>query len=70
MKTFGRPNEVIFLSGLAALLGLVFIWRLRDWNSLGQAAWSMTLVFTPLFLAYAYSVILAAHLLLRRFSRP
>src|SRR5512137_1228435 len=62
LKTFGKPNEVIFLTGLAFTLGLVCIWRLRDWNAFGQAAWSMTLIFTPLFLVYAYSISIAAQL--------
>jgi len=32
--TFGKPPEVFVLTGLAAALGLVCIWRLRDWNVL------------------------------------
>ena len=62
LTTFGRPPEVFALTGLAVVLGLVCIWRLRDWNALGQVAWLATLIFTPLFLAYAYSTIVAAHL--------
>ena len=59
---FGRPLEVMLLTALAAALGLVCIWRLRDWNAFGQVAWLTTLIITPLFLVYAYSVIIATEL--------
>jgi cellulose synthase/poly-beta-1,6-N-acetylglucosamine synthase-like glycosyltransferase len=62
LTTFGRPPEVFALTGLAVVMGLVCIWRLRDWNAFGQVAWLATLIFTPLFLAYAFSTIVAAHL--------
>jgi cellulose synthase/poly-beta-1,6-N-acetylglucosamine synthase-like glycosyltransferase len=62
LTTFGKPSEVFILTGLAALLGLICVWRLRDWNAFGQVAWLATLIITPLFLAYAYSIIRAAHL--------
>jgi len=62
LNTFGRPPEVLILTGLAVVLGLVCIWRLHDWNAFGQVAWLATLIITPLFLAYAYSIIIAAHL--------
>jgi cellulose synthase/poly-beta-1,6-N-acetylglucosamine synthase-like glycosyltransferase len=62
LTTFGRPPEVIILTCLAALLGLILIWRLRDWNAFGQVAWLTTLIVTPLFLAYAYSIIHDARL--------
>ena len=60
--TFGRPLEVFILTGVVACLGLICIWKLRDWNAFGQVAWLATLVFTPIFLAYAYSIIRAANL--------
>ncbi|MGD0613633.1 MAG: glycosyltransferase [Anaerolineales bacterium] len=62
LTTFGKPQEVFFLTGLTAALGLVFIWRLRDWNAFGQMAWLTTIIITPLFLVYAYSIIISAHL--------
>lgn len=64
LTTFGRPQEVFLLTGLTAALGLVFIWRLRDWNAFGQVAWLTTIIITPLFLVYAYSIIVSAHLAL------
>lgn len=60
--TFGRPLEVFVLTGLAAVLGLSCIGWLRDWNAFGQVAWLTTIIVTPLFLAYAYSITIAAHL--------
>ena len=62
LTTFGRPLEVFILTGLATALGLICIWRLHDWNAFGQVAWLTTLIVTPLFLAYAYSIVIAARL--------
>ncbi len=62
LTTFGRLPEVIVLTVIAAVLGLVFIGWLRDWNAFGQVAWLTTIIITPLFLAYAYSITIAAHL--------
>ena len=62
LKTSGRPDEVLFLTGIAFIMGLVCIWRLRDWNAFGQVAWLTTLIATPLFLVYAYSVTISADL--------
>jgi cellulose synthase/poly-beta-1,6-N-acetylglucosamine synthase-like glycosyltransferase len=62
LRTFGRPPEVIALTGLAAVLGVGCIVWLRDWNAFGQVAWLTTIIVTPFFLVYAYSVIIDAHL--------
>jgi cellulose synthase/poly-beta-1,6-N-acetylglucosamine synthase-like glycosyltransferase len=62
LRTFGRPPEVIALTGLAAVLGVGCIVWLCDWNAFGQVAWLTTIIVTPLFLVYAYSVIIDAHL--------
>ena len=62
LRTFGLPPEVIALTGLAAVLGVGCIVWLRDWNAFGQVAWLTTVIVTPLFLVYAYSVITAARL--------
>jgi len=62
LLTFGRLPEVFALTGLTVVLGLVFFLRLRDWNAFGQIAWLTTIIVTPLFLVYAYSVIIAARL--------
>jgi cellulose synthase/poly-beta-1,6-N-acetylglucosamine synthase-like glycosyltransferase len=62
LRTFGRPPEVIALTGAAAVLGVGCIVWLRDWNAFGQVAWLTTIIVTPLFLVYAYSVIIAARL--------
>ena len=62
LNTFGRPDEVLILTGTAFILGMACIWRLRDWNALGQVAWLMTLIVTPVFLVYAYSITITASL--------
>ena len=60
--TFGSPAEVFILTGLAAVLGLGCVRWLSDWNAFGQVAWLTTIIVTPLFLAYAYSITIAARL--------
>jgi cellulose synthase/poly-beta-1,6-N-acetylglucosamine synthase-like glycosyltransferase len=60
--TFGRPAEVFILTGLAAVLGLGCVRWLNDWNAFGQVSWLTTIIVTPLFLAYAYSITIAARL--------
>ena len=62
LSIFGHPWEVFGFTVLAAVLGLICIWRLPDWNAFGQVAWLTTLIITPLFLVYAYSVIIATQL--------
>jgi cellulose synthase/poly-beta-1,6-N-acetylglucosamine synthase-like glycosyltransferase len=62
LLTFGRLPEVLALTALTAVLGLVCIWRLGEWNAFGQMAWLSTLVITPLFLAYAYTIVIGAYL--------
>ncbi len=62
LLTFGRPAEVFTLTGVTAALGFVCFFWLRDWNAFGQVAWLTTLIVTPIFLVYAYSVIIAARL--------
>jgi hypothetical protein len=64
---FGNHPEVFVLTGLAGTFGLIRIWRMRDWNAFGQIAWMMTLIITPLFHAYAYSIIITAQLPLASF---
>jgi cellulose synthase/poly-beta-1,6-N-acetylglucosamine synthase-like glycosyltransferase len=62
LTTFGKPREVFALTTLAGLLGLICMWRMQDWNAFGQVAWMTTLLVTPLFLVYAYSITFAARL--------
>ena len=62
LTAFKQPMEVIVLTALAALLGLVCFWRLRDWNAFGQVAWMSTLMATVIFLVYAYFIVISAHL--------
>lgn len=62
LSSFGRLPEVLLLTACAATGGAICIWRLRDWNAFGQTAWLTTLLITPLFLVYAYTVIIASHL--------
>jgi cellulose synthase/poly-beta-1,6-N-acetylglucosamine synthase-like glycosyltransferase len=62
LTIFGQPVEVIGLTALAVLLGLVCIWRWRDWNAFGQVAWMATLIATAVFLVYAYFIVISAHL--------
>ena len=51
--TFGKFLEVFGLSAFAFVFGLLWIFRLRDWNAAGQVTWAMTLLTTGLFMIYA-----------------
>jgi cellulose synthase/poly-beta-1,6-N-acetylglucosamine synthase-like glycosyltransferase len=53
---FGRPVEALGWTAAAFVAGLWTVRKLRDWNAFGQAAWLFTLLVTPLFLAYSFSV--------------
>jgi cellulose synthase/poly-beta-1,6-N-acetylglucosamine synthase-like glycosyltransferase len=56
LLTFGIPWEILALSGLTFIFGLVCFWWLRDWNAFGQATWVTTVLGTLLFVAYAFSI--------------
>ena len=56
LLTFGIPIEIFTLSGLAFLFALFWIWRMPDWNAMGQMTWSMTLLTTILFILYVFNV--------------
>jgi cellulose synthase/poly-beta-1,6-N-acetylglucosamine synthase-like glycosyltransferase len=54
--TFGIPDEILALTGVAFVFGLFWIFWFRDWNPLGQVTWSMTLLATVIFIIYAFTV--------------
>jgi cellulose synthase/poly-beta-1,6-N-acetylglucosamine synthase-like glycosyltransferase len=56
LRAYGRPVEVFAFTGLAAVLGLIWIKRFKDWNAFGQMSWLTTVLVTPLFLIYSFSV--------------
>ncbi len=56
LLAYGRPAEACGFTGLAAVLGVIWIRWFRDWNTLGQSAWLTTLIVTPLFLIYSFTV--------------
>jgi hypothetical protein len=62
LRSFGRLPEVLWFTAAAAVLSPFFVWRLKDWNAFGQAALLTTILVTPLFLAYGFSVAVAAGL--------
>ena len=53
---FGRHSEVIAASLIALALGVTWIVLLPNWNALGHAAWSTSVIATVLFLAHAFAV--------------
>jgi len=64
----GSPVEILALTGVALGLGCYLcLWGLRDWNAFGQVSWLTTLLAIPLFLAYAFSLNMSAHLPLADF---
>jgi cellulose synthase/poly-beta-1,6-N-acetylglucosamine synthase-like glycosyltransferase len=56
LVTYGRPVESLAFTALALFLGLIWIQWFRDWNALGQTAWLTTILVTPLFLMYSFTV--------------
>jgi cellulose synthase/poly-beta-1,6-N-acetylglucosamine synthase-like glycosyltransferase len=56
LLAYGRPAEAWGFTGLAAVLGVLWIGWFRDWNALGQSAWLTTILVTPLFLIYSFTV--------------
>src|SRR4030095_9742115 len=54
--TFGLPNEILILSGIAFIFGLAWVLALPHWNAFGQVTWAMTLVATILFILYTFMV--------------
>ena len=52
--TFGRLLEIFGFSLVAFVLGLCWIFLLRDWNAAGQVTWAMTLITTGLFIFYTF----------------
>ncbi len=55
---FGRPLEAAALSLAALLAGGWAIRRLPDWNALGQATWTCSVLTTLLYLTYSLAVTL------------
>src|SRR5688500_13441559 len=54
--TFGFPLEIIGLTVITFVFGAFWIWRLPDWNSLGQTFWVTSLIATGLYIAYSFAV--------------
>src|SRR5690348_2100624 len=56
LLTFGIPLEIAGLTVIAFAAGVIFIWLLPNWNSLGQTLFLMS-IFTSLFyVAYSFGV--------------
>jgi cellulose synthase/poly-beta-1,6-N-acetylglucosamine synthase-like glycosyltransferase len=53
---FGVYQEVAVFSIITLIIGLIFAALLPDWNAPGQVAWTMTLITTLLFIAYAFTL--------------
>jgi cellulose synthase/poly-beta-1,6-N-acetylglucosamine synthase-like glycosyltransferase len=56
LSTFAIPFEVGLLSVIAVLFGNWWINRLPDWNGLGHATWTLTVLSTGLYLIYNFAV--------------
>ena len=53
---FGRPSEVMAASLVAFVMGIAWIILLPNWNALGHAAWSASVISTVLFLTHSFAV--------------
>jgi glycosyl transferase family 2 len=56
LLTFGVFAEVAGLTILAFSFGLWWIWKLPNWNALGQTLWTTTLLTSALYVAYSFAV--------------
>lgn len=54
--TFGLPDEILIVSGIALVFGLAWIIALPHWNAFGQVTWATTLFATLLFIIYTFMV--------------
>jgi len=54
--TFGLPSEIITLSLVAILCGILWIILLPNWNFLGQTTWTMSILSAVLYIAYSFAV--------------
>ncbi len=54
--TFGQPIEVMMLSVVTILSGILWIILLPNWNGLGQTTWTMSVFSVVLYLAYSFAV--------------
>lgn len=56
LLTFGNSLEVATLSLVAFLSGIWWIRRLPNWNSLGQTAWTMSVLSIVFYLIYSFAL--------------
>jgi hypothetical protein len=54
--TFGVLPEIVGLTGITFLFGLLCIWWLPNWNGLGQTLWATSILTTVLYIAYSFAV--------------
>jgi cellulose synthase/poly-beta-1,6-N-acetylglucosamine synthase-like glycosyltransferase len=54
--TFGEPTEVVILSLVAILCGVMWILLLPNWNWFGQTTWTMSVLSSVLYIAYSFAV--------------
>ena len=54
--TFGEPTEILILSLVAILCGVVWIFLLPNWNWFGQTTWTMSVLSAVLYIAYSFAV--------------
>ncbi len=51
-----HPEEIVFESGVAIWLGIMFSLLLKDWNAPGQAFFLFAIIATGVYLVYAFAV--------------
>ncbi len=56
LLTFGVASEIAVLALIALVHGLFWIYKLPNWNALGQVAWSMMLLVTIVFIIYSFTI--------------
>jgi cellulose synthase/poly-beta-1,6-N-acetylglucosamine synthase-like glycosyltransferase len=56
LLTFGIPREILIMTGIAFIFGVIWIYLLPNWNAFGQVTWGMTVLATLLFVIYSFMV--------------
>jgi cellulose synthase/poly-beta-1,6-N-acetylglucosamine synthase-like glycosyltransferase len=54
--TFAEPTEVVILSLVAIISGVVWILLLPNWNLFGQTTWTMSVLSAVLYIAYSFAL--------------
>ncbi len=56
LLSFDMLRELEVLTVAVSIIGVLWIWRMPDWNAFGHVAWITTLLASLLYLAYTFAI--------------